>query len=114
MKERKRKMINAEEARVLSNKVNNSKEKIAREWALNECSFLEDRIRRAADEGKYDTDYWWSKELLEETGLTQRLAWEALKETMNIFGYTVNATFNCGAKGLLKIYISWEREKDNE
>lgn len=106
-------MINAKDARILSNDVNNNKARIAREWALNECSFLEDRVRRATDEGKYDTDYWWSKELLEDAGLTQRLAWQALKEILNEFGYTVECTFNCGTKGLLKIYIGWE-EKDNE
>lgn len=98
-------------ARVLSDKNNECRLMKSVSWAENELSYIEDRIRRAIEKGQYVTDYWWSKELLAENGLTQRDAKEGLQKVLTELGYRTEYSFNYGNDKVFKIYINWEKMK---
>lgn len=106
-------MINAKEARKMSDKTSIIRVNRAKEWVISELSYLEDRIRRATDEGKYNTKYWWSKELLDETDITQEEARLALIDVFSDLGYSTAYCFNYGEDKVFMLYINWE-EEDNE
>lgn len=103
-------MITATEAQVLSDKNNECRLMKSVSWAENELSYIEDRIRRAIEKGQYVTDYWWSKELLAENGLTQRDAQEGLQKVLTELGYHTAYCFNYGNDKVFKIYINWGEE----
>lgn len=103
-------MITATEAQVLSDKNNEYRLKNSIKWAESELCYIEDRIRRAVEQGQYVTDYWWSKELFTENGLTQRDAKEGLQKVLTELGYSTAYCFNYGNDKVFKVYINWGEE----
>ena len=107
-------MISAKEAREQTEESIDKCQERAELWALNEQGYFEDRILRAAAEGSYSTDYWWTHSLLKEADITPHLAANALVRQLQILGYTVyvDEYWQGYSDTCLKIDISWEERWD--
>ena len=108
-------MITAQEAREKSLHSLQTEKARAFIWAQGELSYIENRILDEVESGRYDTDYWWSKTILAEAGITQNMAKIALTEILSKFGYQTAYCFNYGAeREAFKVYINWAEEEKNE
>lgn len=105
-------MINAKEVTRISQEAEAENKQKALNWVSDELYYLEKRILKAAKEGKYNTEYWWDKNILKNAGLTQGDAKNALEEVLSNFGYHTAYAFNYpNADGIVfKVYISWGEE----
>ena len=109
-------MITAQEAREKTLHSLQTEKERARQWALGELEYIENQIVKEANKGKYEAEYWWSKDiLLHANGITQRAAKIALTEILSHIGYQTAYCFNYGENhNAFKVYINWEEEIINE
>lgn len=64
-------MIKAEQIRKITKKVTQERLEKALTFIKNEWeTFIEPRIQEAANNGKYSISYFWSKEILQDLGIT--------------------------------------------
>lgn len=105
------KMITAQEAREKSLYSLQTEQERARQWALGELEYIENQILKEANKGKYEAEYWWSKDILLAEGITQKAAKIALTEILSNVGYQTTYCFNYGEDhNAFKVYIDWEEE----
>lgn len=87
-------MINAKEAKRISEASASTRLKKAIKWAEDEMFYIEEDIQDAANKGEYKTTYWWSIGLLDEVGISQEEAQMALTAELSPFGYGLAFVFN--------------------
>ena len=108
-------MITAQEAKTLSDRNCELRQHQAEEWARGELEYIEDSIQRAIKDGKYNTDYWWSHEILKEADIRFDMAAIALKAIFKELGYSIHCDWNdmidaCDSL-VFRIIINWEHAK---
>ena len=109
MKERKRKMITAKEAKKQTNQVQHQLKEKAVKWVEDEWKFIDDKIKEAISKGLYETSYWWSNELLEEADIHKDYAAEALAEKAYSLGFIQEVWKNYSNQSVFRIEVRWER-----
>ena len=87
-------MINAKEAKRISEASASTRLKKAIKWAEDEMFYIEEDINDAANKGEYKTVYWWSVNLLDEVGISQEEAQMALTAELAPFGYELAFVFD--------------------
>ena len=100
-------MITAQEAKRLVEQKEKQVKLKAIEWAQSELHFLEARINEAIANCKYSTDYWWSKDILKDTGLTQKDARIGLEHVLSPLGYYTEYYFNWSNEMVFRVIIAW-------
>lgn len=101
-------MITAQDAKRLTEQKEEQVKLKAINWVKSELHFLEARINEAIAQCKYSTDYWWSKEILKDAGLTQKDVRTGLKHVLSSLGYYTEYCFNWSDEMVFRVIISWE------
>lgn len=111
MKERKRKMINAKEAKKLSDNIAKQRANKALEWAKNELPFIEERINKKIEQGEYSAGYGWSAEDFKKADITRAEAKEAIVQILgkNGLGFKVEIAYNYTTNGSMSVFLDWEK-----
>ena len=104
-------MITVQEAKILSDNNCELRRNKAEEWARGELEYIEASIRRAIEDGKYNVNYWWSHEILEEADIKLEMAMNALKTIFKELGYEIHFDWNtmideCDSL-VFRIIINW-------
>ena len=108
-------MINAKEARKMSDKTNEKLNLAARKWIENELEFIENHILEAVEKGQYRTTYFWGANIFKEAKIKEEDARESLKQALYEAGYnyTVRVEKRSDTARLVA-EINWEEVEDDE
>jgi hypothetical protein len=103
-------MINAREARNLTDNAKSDKLLAAIKWAEQEMDYLEQDIMEAINNGEYSTTYWWGNSLLREAKVSAKDAKAAFEKILGSLGYHTSYGLNVFISGnpAFEITISWE------
>ena len=103
-------MITAKEANKRTNEAITKMRFKAAEWIKGEWeAFVEPKIKEAIAKGKYETDYWWSNEILQEAGIDKHAAAEELYNYTHDLGFHSSVWENFSNANVLKIEVRWEK-----
>ena len=100
-------MITAKEAKTITRKTVQKQREQAELWVEEEWEFINEKVKEAAEQGKYKTAYWWSNELLEERGIEKQYAAEGLAHKAYELGFCQYICTKWGNDCVLRIELYW-------